>query len=171
MSRLARTLLGLAVLILPVGCGDGAHASPEGSVQSWLDALSEGDSARMREAFTPATRELVDELERLSREAEAASGQPALTIEEWCTAFCGAAVESSTLHGDSATVTIRVENDVNDIRVVRGEDGWRIDLSKRLEPAVQMLRLAVRQDAPAVAPPASGGPGDTAPARPDETTP
>lgn len=99
----------------------------------------------MREAFTDRTWDLVAEIEALSSEVEDATGQRGITIEDWCQAFCGATVEGSTLHGDSATVRIRVEDDVEEIPVVRQPDGWRIDLSGQLEPAVEMLRLAVGQ--------------------------
>ena len=85
------------------------------------------------------------EIEALSREAEERSGQPAITLDDWCRAFCGGTVESSTLHGDSATVVVRVEGDPNEIPLVREEDGWKIDLAERLRPAVQMLRLTVSQ--------------------------
>jgi hypothetical protein len=114
-------------------------------VRSFLDALEERDSAGVSESFTEETRQLVGELEGLSRRAEPRSGQPAITVEDWCRAFCGGNVESSTLHGDSATVVVTVEGDPNEIPLVREEDGWKIDLAERLRPAVQMLRLTVSQ--------------------------
>lgn len=140
----------VAGLVLIAACG-GAYSSPEGTVRTWLDALEARDTAAVREAFTERTRGLMAEIEALSREAEIASGHPAITIEDWCTAFCGATVEGSTLHGDSATVRIRVDDDVNELPVLRQEDGWKIDLWGRLHPAVQMLRLAVRQAGAATA--------------------
>lgn len=114
-------------------------------MRSFLDALEERDSAGVSESFTEETRQLVGELEGLSRRAEPRSGQPAITVEDWCRAFCGGNVESSTLHGDSATVVVTVEGDPNEIPLVREEDGWKIDLAERLRPAVQMLRLTVSQ--------------------------
>ena len=114
-------------------------------MRSFLDALEARDSAEAAAAFTAETRTLVAEIEALSREAEERSGQPAITLDDWCRAFCGGTVESSTLHGDSATVIVTVEGDPNEVPLVRGEDGWRIDLADRLTPAVQMLRLAVSQ--------------------------
>lgn len=154
-----------AVLFLLAGCG--ADASPEGAVQAWLDALAAGDTAAMQASFTDETRRLVGELEALSRQAEGVSGQPALGIGDWCQAFCGGTVEGSTLHGDSATVRVRVQGDVNEVPVVRAGERWRIDLSGRLEPAVQMLRLAVGQ--------ATGAPDaalpDTTPAAGDDPRP
>lgn len=159
-TRRARTvlpaILSAALVVLAVAC-TGPYASPEGTVRSWLDALEEGDDAGARAAFTDRTGELVDEIESLSRRAEPISGHPAITVQDWCEAFCGATVESSTLHGDSATVEIRIADDVNEIPLVRQEDGWKIDLSGHLEPAVQMLRLAIRQGAEAD----TAAPGDT----------
>ena len=114
-------------------------------MRSFLDALQEGDSAETAASFTAETRRLVAEVESLSRRAEPASGQPAITIEDWCRAFCGGNVEGSTLHGDSATVIVAVEGDPNEIPLVREEGGWKIDLAERLRPAVQMLRLTVSQ--------------------------
>lgn len=144
----------LALLAL-LACG-GSYSSPEGSVQTWLDALEARDSVAAREAFTDRTQEMVAEIEALSRQAEAGSGHPAISVEDWCTAFCGAVVEGSTLHGDSATVQLRMDDDVNEIPVLRQADGWKIDLWTRLHPAVQMLRLAVGQAS------ADSAPADTA---------
>lgn len=134
--------VGTAMLFLLAGCG-GSYSSPEGTVRSWLDALETRDTSQVREAFTGRTRDLVDELERLSRRAGAGGAETAITVEDWCEAFCGATVEGSTLHGDSATVRIRIEDDVNEIPLVRREGGWRIELGSKLEPAVRMLRLTV----------------------------
>jgi hypothetical protein len=144
-----------------VACG-GSYSSPEGAVQTWLDALQAGDTAAVRESFTGRTQELVAEIEALSREAEPASGHPAITVEDWCTAFCGATVEGSTLHGDSATVRIRLADDVNELPVLREDSGWKIDLWSRLDPAVQMLRLAVRQASSAAPAADTLAPADTA---------
>ena len=155
-SRLAP----LAVALL-AACG-GSASSPEGAVGTWLDALEARDSAALADAFTPRTAELVAEIESLSAAAQGGTGRPAIGIEDWCTAFCGGAVEGSTLHGDSATVRVRVEESIQEIPVVRGEDGWRIDLAGRLEPAVQMLRLATRPD-PAAAPSGPSAPDTTPP--------
>lgn len=132
-------------LFLLSACQGGPRSSPEGSVRSFLDALEARDSAGVSASFTADTRELVAEIEELSRRAEARSGQPAITIEDWCRAFCGGTVERSTLHGDSATVIVTMEGDPNEISLIREEDGWKIDLAERLRPAVQMLRLSVSQ--------------------------
>ena len=144
MTRRGLASTALALFLL-AACQDGPRSSPEGSVRSFLDALEAGDSAALTESFSAGTQALVAEIEILSRRAEPRSGQPAITIEDWCRAFCGGNVEGSTLHGDSATVVVTVEGDPNEIPLVRGEDGWRIDLADRLTPAVQMLRLAVSQ--------------------------
>ncbi|HET6618279.1 MAG TPA: hypothetical protein VFH69_10770 [Gemmatimonadota bacterium] len=141
--RFAHTA-SLALFLLGA-CQGGPRSSPEGSVRSFLDAVEARDSAAAAESFTAETRELVAEIERLSREAEPRSGQPAITIEDWCRAFCGGNVEGSTLEGDSATVVVMVEGDPNEVPLVREEDGWKIDLAERLRPAVQMLRLTVSQ--------------------------
>lgn len=154
----ALTTLATGLVALAFAC-TGPYASPEGTVRSWLDALEARDTTGVREAFTDRTRELVDEIETLSRRAEPVSGHPAITVEDWCQAFCGATVESSTLDGDSATVEIRIADDVNELPLVRQEDGWKIDLSSHLEPAVQMLRLSIRQG------------GEAEPATPGDTTP
>jgi hypothetical protein len=144
VTRRGLASTSLALFLLAV-CQGGPRSSPEGSVRNFLDALQASDSAGVAESFTPETQALVSEIEALSRRAEPRSGQPAITIEDWCRAFCGGNVEGSTLHGDSATVIVTVEGDPNEIPLVRGEDGWRIDLADRLTPAVQMLRLAVSQ--------------------------
>lgn len=140
--RVAPALLALFLL---AACQGGPRSSPEGSVRSFLDALEVQDGEEVAASFTAETRALVAEVESLSRRAEPASGQPAITIEDWCRAFCGGNVEGSTLHGDSATVIVTVEGDPNEIPLVREEDGWKIDLADRLMPAVQMLRLTVSQ--------------------------
>jgi hypothetical protein len=140
-------LTAALALFLLGACQSGPRSSPEGSVRSFLDALAANDEAEVAASFTAETRSLVDEVETLSRRAEPASGQPAITIEDWCRAFCGGNVEGSTLHGDSATVIVSVEGDPNEISLVREEDGWKIDLAQRLRPAVQMLRLTVTQAA------------------------
>ena len=116
-------------------------------MRSFLDALAAQDETEVAASFTAETRSLVAEVESLSRRAETASGQPAITIQDWCRAFCGGNVEGSTLHGDSATVIVTVEGDPHEIPLVREEDGWKIDLADRLRPAVQMLRLSVSQAA------------------------
>jgi hypothetical protein len=144
MKAASGTVAALALFLLSA-CQGGPYSSPEGSTRSFLDGLEARDSGRVYEAFTAETRGLVAEVESLSREAEARSGQPAITIEDWCRAFCGGTVESSTLHGDSATVIVSVEGDPNEIPLVRQEEGWKIDLAERLRPAVQMLRLTVSQ--------------------------
>lgn len=128
-----------AALFLLWGCG-GSTSSPEGAVAAWLDALEARDTAAVGEAFTERTRWMVAEIEALS----ARTGHPAVGVDEWCRTFCGATVESSTLHGDSATVAIRLEGDVTRIPVVREGDGWRIEFSRQLHPALEMLRFAVR---------------------------
>lgn len=167
-TRTSLEVLAATVVVALLAC-TGPYASPEGTVRSWLDALEARDTTGVREAFTDRTRELVDEIETLSRRAEPVSGHPAITVEDWCQAFCGATVESSTLDGDSATVEIRIADDVNELPLVRQEDGWKIDLSSHLEPAVQMLRLSIRQGAEAEpAMPGDTTPGDTTPA---DTTP
>jgi hypothetical protein len=140
-------LTAALALFLLGACQSGPRSSPEGSVRSFLDALAANDEAEVAASFTAETRSLVAEVESLSRRAEPASGQPAITIEDWCRAFCGGNVEGSTLHGDSATVIVSVEGDPNEISLVREEDGWKIDLAERLRPAVQMLRLTVTQAA------------------------
>ncbi|MGH7551153.1 MAG: hypothetical protein ACREMD_14730 [Gemmatimonadota bacterium] len=114
-------------------------------MQSFLDALAERDTTRFEASFTDETRALVAEIESLSAVAQGAEG--ALTIEEWCRAFCGGTVEGSTLHGDSATVEVRVGQNVESVPVVRREDGWRLDFTTRLDEAVQILRLAVTPSA------------------------
>jgi hypothetical protein len=38
---------------------------------------------------------------------------------------------------------VRADGNVEEIPVVRVEDGWRIDFTSRLDEAVQILRLAV----------------------------
>jgi hypothetical protein len=43
---------------------------------------------------------------------------------------------------------VRVKENVEAIPVIRVEDGWRIDLTSRLDEAVQILRLAVSGVAP-----------------------
>jgi hypothetical protein len=138
--------IALALFLLGA-CEGGPRSSPEGAVRSFLDAVAAGDSAATAESFTAETRQLVAEIESLSREAEPRSGQPAITIEDWCRAFCGGNVEGSTLHGDSATVVVTVEGDPNEVPLVHEEDGWKIDLAERLSPAVQMLRLTLSQAA------------------------
>jgi hypothetical protein len=144
MTRRGLASTAMALFLL-AACQGGPRSSPEGSVRSFLDAIEAGDSAAVAESFSAETQALVAEIEILSRRAEPRSGQPAITIEDWCRAFCGGNVEGSTLHGDSATVVVTVEGDPNEFALVRGEDGWRIDLADRLTPAVQMLRLAVSQ--------------------------
>jgi hypothetical protein len=131
-------------LFLLTACG-GAQSSPEGAVRSFLDALEAQDTVRFREAFTPETWVLVTEVERLSREIGAATDRPAITIEDWCRAFCGGTVEGSTLLGDAATVRVQVDDAVEEIPVVRVEDEWRLDLEERYAPAVEMLRLVARE--------------------------
>lgn len=134
-----------ALFLLGSGC-TGAGSSPEGTVRSFLEALEARDEAAFEMVLTERTRGLVEELESLTLEAEDRSGQPGITIEDWCAAFCGGVVERSTLHGDSATVDVRMganEDDVASIPLVRTEEGWRIELAGRLEPAIQMLKLAV----------------------------
>jgi len=140
----ASAIVALALFLLS-GCQGGPRSSPEGSVRNFLDALQAGDTAETAASYTEETRQLVAELESLSERAEPGSGQPAITIEDWCRAFCGGNVESSTLRGDSATVVVMVEGDANEIPLVREEDGWKIDLAERLRPAVQMLRLTIGQ--------------------------
>jgi hypothetical protein len=132
----------LAVL---AGCG-GPRSSPEGAVHEFLEALGDRDSARFEASFTEGTRRMIAEIESLSAIAQGTEG--AVGLEDWCTAFCGGTVESSTLHGDSATVQVRVKENVEAIPVIRVEDGWRIDLTSRLDEAVQILRLAVSGVAP-----------------------
>ena len=140
----AGATVALALFLLS-GCQGGPRSSPEGSVRNFLDALEARDTAETAASYTEETRQLVAELESLSEQAEPGSGQPAITIEDWCRAFCGGNVESSTLRGDSATVVVMVEGDANEIPLVREEDGWKIDLAERLRPAVQMLRLTIGQ--------------------------
>lgn len=148
--------LGAALFLLTalVACG-GRRSSPEGAVQEFLDALAERDTAGFEASFTADTRDLVAEIESLSASAQGAQG--AVGLEDWCRAFCGGTVEGSTLHGDSATVQVRVGENVEEIPVVRVEDGWRIDFTSRLDEAVQILRLAVS----GVAPPAETLAADT----------
>ncbi|MGH7572870.1 MAG: hypothetical protein ACREMK_13660 [Gemmatimonadota bacterium] len=110
-------------------------------MQSFLDALAEQDTARFEASFTDETRALVAEIESLSAAVQGAEG--AFTIEEWCRAFCGGTVEGSTLYGDSAAVEVRVGQTVEEIPVVRRQDGWRLDFTTRLDEAIQFLRLAV----------------------------
>lgn len=99
---------------------------------------------------------MVAEIESLSSVAQGSQG--AVGLEDWCTAFCTGTVEGSTLHGDSATVQVRVRENAESIPVLRTEDGWRIDLTSRLDEAAQILRLAVSGVAPLVETPA----GDSA---------
>jgi len=134
------TTAALFLLAVVAGCG-GSSSSPEGAVQGFLDALAERDTARFEASFTTDTRDLVAEIESLSSVAQGVQG--AIGLEEWCKAFCGGTVEGSTLHGDSATVRVRADGNVEEIPVVRVEDGWRIDFTSRLDEAVQILRLAV----------------------------
>ncbi len=152
MSRVPVLALGVALFLL-AACG-GERSTPEGTVRVFLDALQQKDTAAFRASFTDSTRALIGDLETLTAQAEAASGQPAITLDDWCTAFCGGSVEGSTLEGDSARVDVRVGEDVNQIPVVRVDREWRIDLSERLAPAVQMLRMTARPGAaaPGVAP-------------------
>ena len=135
-------------LFLLAACG-GARSSPEGTVQTFLDALDERDSVRFVESFTPETRELVGEIEALTRVVGETSGQPAITMDDWCRAFCGATVEGSTLHGESATVRVGVAGTVEEILVVRQGNEWRIDLVERYRPAIEMLRLIAHEVAAA----------------------
>lgn len=135
-------------LFLLAACG-GARSSPEGTVQTFLDALDERDSVRFVESFTPETRELVRELEGLTRTVAETSGQPAITMDDWCRAFCGGTVEGSTLHGESATVRVSLAGTSEEIPVVRQGNEWRIDLVERYRPAIDMLRLIAREEAAA----------------------
>lgn len=137
------------------GCG-GPSSSPEGAVQGFLDALADRDTVRFHASFRADTRDLVAEIESLSAVAQGTEG--ALGLEDWCRAFCGGTVEGSTLHGDSATVRVRVEQNVEEIPVVREGDGWRIDITPRLDEAIQILRLAVSA---AEVPADPSGVGDT----------
>jgi hypothetical protein len=139
-ARASRSGFALALFLL-AACG-GAQSTPEGSVQSFLAALESRDTVAFRESFTDSTRTLVAEIERLSGQATGGPRQ-ALTLEEWCKAFCGGAVEGTTLHGDSATVKVRLGDTVDEMSLVRVGDSWKINLVGRLTPAVQMLRLAV----------------------------
>jgi hypothetical protein len=148
----------MLALILLFACG-GERSSPEGSVRTFLDALEARDTARFRSSFTPETRQIVAQIEQLSGEVGGASGQPAITIEEWCRAFCDGTVEGSTLHGDSATVRVRIGGVVEEIPVVRQDNEWRIDLAAKYAPAVEMLRL-IQDEGTGVAPP------DTTPSAP-----
>lgn len=134
--------LGAALFLLTAlfACG-GPRSSPEGAVQEFLDALADRDTARFEASFTVGTREMIAEIESLSTVAQGTEG--AVGLEDWCNAFCTGTVEGSTLDGNSATVRVRVRENVEEIPVVRVEDGWRIDLNSRLDEAVQILRLAV----------------------------
>jgi hypothetical protein len=134
------------VILLTAGCG-GPRSSPEGAVTSFLDALDARDTARFRSSFTPGTREIVADIERLSSEVGVTTGQPAITIEEWCRAFCGGAVDGSTLDGDSATVQVRVGGVVEEFPLLRQDNEWRIDLAAKYAPAVEMLRLIEEEEA------------------------
>lgn len=132
-------LSALFLLAAFPACG-GPGSTPEGAVQSFLDALEERDTARFEASFTDGTRELVAEIESLSASTQGAQG--AFTIEEWCRAFCGGTVEGSTLYGDSATVRVRVAETAEEIPVVRRGEDWRLDFTSRLDEAIQLLRLA-----------------------------
>lgn len=154
-----------------VACGGGA-SSPEGAARNFVDALDDQDTTAFYASFTDETADLVRELEELTRIAseEAGASHPALTISEWCTAFCGSTVEGATLHGDSATVTLRVGEDghgTEELPVVRTDEGWRIDLAGRFEPAVRMLRMTVRGTGPEGVVP-SAGPEEDAEGRAEE---
>ena len=124
-------------------------------MQEFLEALGDRDTARFEASFTPETRRIVAEIESLTTIAQGTEG--AVGLEDWCEAFCGGTVEGSTLHGDSATVRVRVRENVEEIPVVRVGEGWRIRLPPRLDEAVQILRLGVS----GVAPPAETLAGDT----------
>ncbi len=159
MSRFCQIRIGPLALSLSLlaACG-GARSSPEGTVSTFLEALEARDSTEFQASFTQGTWSLVRELEGLTREIEATSGQPAITMDDWCRAFCTGSVEGSTLHGDRATVRVRVGAVVEEIPVVRAGDEWRIDLEERYAPAIEMLRLIAAED-PADT---TGAPPDTA---------
>lgn len=151
--------IGGALLVsLLAACG-GSRSSPEGAVSAFLESLEARDTLEFQASFTPGTWSLVRELEGLTREIQATGGQPAITMEDWCRAFCGGSVEGSTLHGDEATVRVRIAGVVEEIGVVRHGDEWRIDLEDRYAPAVEMLRLIASESAAA----------DTASAAPDSS--
>jgi len=142
----SRRIVAWAALAGLVACGNGS-STPEGAARQFVDALEASDTTAFYASFTEETAVLVRQLEALSREAGREAGHPALTISEWCTAFCGSTVEGATLHGDSATVTLRVGEEghgTEDLPVVRTGEGWRVDLAERFEPAVRMLRMTVR---------------------------
>lgn len=132
--------VGLALFLLAAACG-GPQSSPEGTVRGFLDALESKDTIAFEASFTPETMTLVDEIERLSGVADD-TGRP-FDIGEWCQMFCGGAVVGSTLLGDSATVDVRVEGIEERFPLRREGERWKIDFTTRLEPAVQLLKLAV----------------------------
>ncbi len=153
-----RRFLTRGILLLALAACGGSRSSPEGTVSAFLDALEARDSAAFEASFTPGTRSLVAELEDLTRRIETGGGQPAITMDDWCRAFCGGTVEGSTLHGDSATVRVRVAGAVEEMSVIRAGNEWRIDLEDRYAPAVEMLRLIAAET-----------PGDTAPTADGDT--
>ncbi len=110
-------------------------------MRNFLDALESEDTVAFEASFTSETMTLVDEIERLSGVADN-TGRP-FDIREWCQMFCGGAVVGSTLLGDSATVDVRVEGIEESFPLRREGDRWKIDFTTRLEPAVQLLKLAV----------------------------
>jgi hypothetical protein len=130
----------LALFLLSAACG-GPQSSPEGTVSNFLDALESEDTVAFEASFTTETVTLVEEIERLSGVADD-TGRP-FDIREWCQMFCGGAVVGSTLLGDSATVDVRVEGIEERFPLRREGDRWKIDFTTRLEPAVQLLKLAV----------------------------
>jgi len=164
----SRRIVAWAALAGLVACGNGS-STPEGAARQFVDALEASDTTAFYASFTEETAALVRQLEALSREAGREAGHPALTISEWCTAFCGSTVEGATLHGDSATVTLRVGEEghgTEELPVVRTGDGWRVDLAERFEPAVRMLRMTVQGDDPHGAAPSretDEAPADTTP--------
>ena len=149
----------MIALALLAACGS-ARSSPEGTVSTFLEALEARDSTEFQASFTQGTWSLVRELEDLTREIQPSSGHPAITMEDWCRAFCTGAVEGSTLHGDRATVRVRVAASVEEIPVVRAGDEWKIDLEERYAPAIEMLRLIAAEEP---VPDTTGASPDTTP--------
>ncbi len=131
MKKLAT---GLAVVTLTIGlaaCGGGS--GPEGAVNDFISALKDKDAGKACALIAPESKKKLDELQQgscedtMKKSFETPGAEAGLENTD-------AKVKESKVDGDNATVTLESKGETNDVKVVKVNGDWKIDLFGTVAP-------------------------------------
>lgn len=129
MKKLATSLAAVTLTIGLAACG--GSNGPEDAVNEFIAAVKDKDAAKTCDLLAPENKKQIEQLQQGSCEEVMKKGLeapvPGVPLEN-----SNATVKDSKVDGDNATVTVDANGQTSDIKLVKVDGDWKIDMFQSL---------------------------------------